>query len=276
VRAQENRVSPNYFTTTGMRLLEGRHFDSRDREGTTKVAIINRAMAERYFRHGTAVGRHFGYGRLDTEIVGVVEDARVNRVQEPAGPMAFFPMAQQITAAQTLDVRAIGDPRWLAADVRRAVIEVDRVLPIGRVTLLADQVAGGLRQERLIAGLTSLFGILALGLASVGLCGVMSYAVSRRTTEFGIRMALGAEQRSVLKSVVLESFVVVGWGVAAGLPAVLLASRLLSGLLFGVGPADPAALSISVILLVSVAALASLVPAWRASRVDPMVALRCD
>ena len=276
VRAQENRVSPNYFTTTGMHLLEGRHFDSRDREGTAKVAIINRAMAERYFRKGTAVGRHFGYGRLDTEVVGVVEDARVNRVQDPAGPMAFFPMAQEVTAARTLDVRAIGDPRLLIADVRRAVIEVDRALPIGSVTLLADQVAGGLRQERLIAGLTSLFGILALGLASLGLFGVLSYAVSRRTTEFGIRMALGADQRTVLKSVVLDSFVVVGWGVAAGLPAVLLASRLLSGLLFGVGPADPAALSISVILLVGVAAVASLVPAWRASRVDPMVALRCD
>jgi len=190
--------------------------------------------------------------------------------------MAFFPMAQEITAAQTLDVRAIGDLRSIVAEVRRAVIEVDNALPIGGVTLLSDQIAGGLRQERLTAALTSLFGILALGLASLGLFGVMSYTVSRRTTEFGIRMALGADRRRVLQSVVVEALAVVGWGLAAGLPAVLLASRLVSSLLFGVGPADPTALSISVILLVSVAVLASLVPAWRASRVDPMVALRCE
>ena len=117
---------------------------------------------------------------------------------------------------------------------------------------------------------------MALGLAWVGLFGVMSYTVARRTTEFGIRMALGAEQRRVLASVVSQSLIVVGWGVAAGLPAVLFASRLFSSLLFGVGPADPIALSISVVLLGAVAALASLVPAWRASRVDPMVALRCE
>jgi ABC-type antimicrobial peptide transport system permease subunit len=156
------------------------------------------------------------------------------------------------------------------------VVEVDSALPIGGVTLLSEQVAGGLRQERLIAGLASLFGVLALGLASVGLFGVMSYAVSRRTTEFGIRMALGADERRVLAAVLVESLAVVGWGIAAGLPAAFLASRLLSGLLFGVGPADPTALSLAVILLVAVAALASVVPAWRASRVDPMVALRCE
>jgi predicted permease len=276
VQVQENRVSPNYFETTGMRLLEGRPFDDRDRENTPKVAIVNRTMAERYFPERSAVGRHFGYGTPDVEIVGIVEDARVNRVQEAPRPMAFFPMAQQIAAAQTLDVRAIGDLRSIVTDVRRAVVDVDNTLPVGSVTLLADQVAGGLRQERLIAALTSLFGILALGLASVGLFGVMSYTVSRRTTEFGIRMALGADRWRVLQSVVVEALVVVGWGLAAGLPAVLLASQLISSLLFGVGPADPTALSISGILLVSVAALASFVPAWRASRVDPIVALRCE
>ena len=273
---QENRVSPNYFETTGMRLIQGRPFDERDRENTPRVAIVNRTMAERYYGDRRAVGRHFGYGTPDVEIVGIVEDARVNRVQEAPRPMAFFPMAQEITAAQTLDVRAIGDLRSIVAEVRRAVIEVDNALPIGGVTLLSDQIAGGLRQERLTAALTSLFGILALGLASLGLFGVMSYTVSRRTTEFGIRMALGADRRRVLQSVVVEALAVVGWGLAAGLPAVLLASRLVSSLLFGVGPADPTALSISVILLVSVAVLASLVPAWRASRVDPMVALRCE
>jgi predicted permease len=276
VNAQENRVSPNYFATTGMRLVAGRQFDSRDREDTAKVAIVNRAMAERYFRNGAAVGRRFGYGRLDTEVVGVVENARVNRVQEPARPMAFFPMAQEITPARTLDVRAVGDPRSIAAEVRRAVVEVDKGLPIGSVTLLSDQVAAGLRQERLIAGLTSIFGILALGLASVGLFGVMSYAVSRRTTEFGIRMALGAQQSRVLRSVFRESVTVVAYGLVAGIPVTLIVSSFLSSLLFDVSPNDPMIVSVAALLLAAVAAVASLLPAWRASRVDPMVALRCE
>jgi predicted permease len=276
VRAQVNHVSASYFATTGMRLLAGRHFDDRDRENTPKVAIVNRAMAERYFRNGMAVGGRFGYGTPDVEIVGVVEDARVNRVQEPATPMAFFPMTQESTAAGTLDVRATGDPRSIVADVRRAVVEVDGALPIAGVTLLSEQVSGNLRQERLIAGLASLFGMLALALASVGLFGVMSYAVARRTAEFGIRMALGADRRRVLASVIVESLVVVGWGAAAGVPAVFFASRFVSGLLFGVGPHDPTALSISAILLAGVAVVASFFPASRASRVDPMLALRCE
>ena len=276
LRAQENRISLNYFSTTGMRLLEGRDFDDRDKENTPKVAIVNRAMVLRFFPNHIAVGRRLGYSTPDTEIVGVVEDARVNRIQDPPRPMVFYPLAQSPVDAGALDVRAIGDPRSIVAEVRRAVADVDGSLPIDRVTILSDQVTGGLRQERLVAGLTSIFGILALALACVGLFGVMSYAVSRRTTEFGIRMALGAQRSRVLRSVFRESLAVVTYGMAAGIPAAVAASLLLSDLLFGVSPSDPATVSIAALLLVAVAALASLLPAWRASRVDPMVALRCE
>jgi predicted permease len=276
LRLQENRISLNYFVTTGMRLMEGRDFNDRDRENTSKVAIVNRATVQRFFPDRRAVGRRIGYGTPDTEIVGVVEDARVNRVQDSPRPMAFYPLAQKPVDAAALDVRAIGDPRALVSEVRRAVAEVDGSLPIDRVTILSDQVSSGLRQERLIAGLASIFGILALGLACVGLFGVMSYAVSRRTTEFGIRMALGAQRSHVLRSVFRESLAIVTYGLAAGIPAALTASWLLSDLVFGVGPGDPTTMSIAALLLAAVAALASLLPAWRASRVDPMVALRCE
>ena len=224
VQVQENRISLNYFATTGMRLVEGRDFDDRDRENTPKVAIVNRAMVRRFFPDGRAVGRRFGYDTLDTEIVGVVEDARVNRVQDSPRPMAFYPLAQMPVDATALDVRAIGDPRSIVAEVRRAVAEVDPVLPIDRVTILADLVTRGLRQERLVAGLTSIFGILALGLACLGLFGVMSYVVSGRTAEFGIRMALGAQRSNVLRSVFRESLTIVTFGLAAGIPAAVAAS----------------------------------------------------
>jgi predicted permease len=276
VQLQENRVSLNYFATTGMRFVEGRDFNDRDRENTPKVAIVNRAMVQRFFPDQRAIGKRIGYGTADTEIVGVVEDARVNRVQDSPRPMAFYPLAQMPVDATALDVRAAGDPRLIVTEVRRAVASVDASLPIDRVTILSEQVTRGLRQERLIAGLASIFGMLALGLACVGLFGVMSYAVSRRTTEFGIRMALGAQQSQVLRSVFRESLAIVTYGLAAGIPAALIASLLLADLVFGVSPGDPTTVSIAALLLAGVAALASLLPAWRASRVDPMVALRCE
>jgi predicted permease len=276
LKIQENRISLHYFATTGMRLVEGRDFDDRDRDHMPKVAIVNRAMVQRFFPNQRAVGRRFGYGKADTEIVGVVEDARVNRVQQEAGPMAFYPLAQEVVDAGALDVRAIGDPHSLVESVRRAVTEVDDNLPIDRVTILSEQVARGLNQERLIAGLTSIFGILALGLACCGLFGVMSYAVSRRTAEFGIRMALGARRQTLLFAVFRESLAVVMVGLATGIPVAMGLSRLMSDLVFGVSTSDPLILSVAVGLLVAVAAMASVLPAWRASRVDPMVALRCE
>jgi predicted permease len=274
VQVQENRVSLGYFTTTGMRIVEGRAFDTGDRENTRRVAIVNRAMAHRFFKEQSPIGRRFGYSRPpDTEIVGVVDDARVNRVQQAPVPMAFYPSAQGADP-QVVDVRAAGDPHDLVAQIQRAISDVVPDVPSGGITLLSDQVANSLNQERLIAALTSIFGGLALALASLGLFGVMSYGVTQRTTEFGIRLALGATRTRVLSAVLRESLTIVGIGLIAGVLAVFATTRLLVALLFGVSGTDPVTLAAAVVMLTAIAGLASAVPAWRASRVEPIVALK--
>jgi predicted permease len=275
VRVQVNQVGPRYFATVGMRLLAGRDFDGRDSATSPKVGV-NRAVVQRYFTDRDAIGRRFGYGRADTEIIGVVEDARVNRVQDSAPPMAYFPLTQRFVDAGAIEVRAVGDPRALVDEVRKTVNDVDASLPIERVTTLSEQVNRNVNQERLVAGLASLFGTLALGLACFGLFGVMSYAVTRRSTEFGVRLALGARPASVLWMVFRESLALVLLGLAVGLPAVFVESRLLSGLLFGLPSTDSATVAGATSVLVMCAALACLLPAWRASRADPLVALRCE
>jgi predicted permease len=272
IRVQEIRVSPNYFATTGMRLLDGRDFDSGDRAASRPVAIINQSIARKYFRGESPIGRHFGYDKPDIEIVGVVEDSRVNRVQQEPGPMAFYPMSQG-PFPTVVDVRTAGDARALAVAVQRTVSDVVPTAPL-RVTVLSDQVANTLNRERLVAGLTTVFGVLALGMAALGLFGVMSYGVTRRTTEFGIRMALGARRSHVLGGVLRESLAVVALGLAIGVPIVLALSRATRALLFGISPTDFTTTISGVALLVAVAAAASFVPAWRASRVDPNAALR--
>jgi ABC-type antimicrobial peptide transport system permease subunit len=173
-------------------------------------------------------------------------------------------------------VRAAGDPRWIVGEVRKAVHEADPNLPVNRVATLPEQIGVSLNQERLVAYLTSAFGILSLALASVGLYGVMSYAVARRTAELGIRMALGAHPSQVLWMVLRESLVLVGLGVAFGLPLVFAASRFLKEMLFGLAPGDSATVASATLVLVAVAAVASYLPALRASRIEPTVALRYE
>jgi predicted permease len=275
-QVQENRVGPKYFATTGMRLVEGRDFDSRDNEKAPQVAIVNRAMVRRFFPNNDAIGKHFGYGRTNIEIVGVVEDARVNRVQQSPVPMAFYPMAQGVADVYSLEVRAGGDPRSLIDEVRHAVSDVDAKVPIDRVTILAEQVASGLNQERLVAQLTSVFGGLALGLACFGLYGVMSYTVERRKAEFGIRMALGARHTRVMWMILRESLLLIGAGLLVGIIIALAAARLVPPLLFGVTANDPTALLFATVVLVVVAACAACIPAWRASRIDPIAALQSE
>jgi predicted permease len=276
VQVQENRVSLAYFATTGMRIVEGRGFDTGDRENTRLVAIVNRAMARRFFGDRSPVGKRFGYTQPpSTEIVGIVDDARVNRVQQAPVPMAYYPMAQG-AEVQVVDVRTAGNPRDAVNDIRRAVSDLLPDIPMGGITLLSDQVNSSLNQERLIAALTSIFGVLALGLASLGLFGVMSYAVAQRTAEFGVRLALGASRTRVLSAVLRESLLIVGIGLAAGVPAVFATARLLVALLFGVSGTDLTTLAAAVVTLTAIAGVASVAPAWRASRVEPIVALRHD
>ena len=286
MNVQENRVGPHYFSTVGLPLLQGRDFpDSVPASvpanapagasaGAQKVAIVNESMARRFFPNQSPIGQHFGYNTADTEIIGVVRDARVNTVQQAPSPMVYYPIAQTVVEAGSLDVRAIGDPRSIASAVRQAIVAVDRDLPIERVTTLSRQAELNLTQERLIAGLTSAFGFLGLTIASCGLFGLMSYNVGRRTPELGLRLALGARPSLVLWSVLRESMVLVLLGLAAGIPVVLALSRPTSAMLFGVTAQDPATIAGASAVLIVVAFAAGFLPAWRASRVDPMVALR--
>jgi predicted permease len=272
-RIQYNMTGPGYFSTVGMRLLSGR--DLRAGDSGRQFAVINEAMVRRYFAGRNPIGQHFG-NDYKTEIVGVIRDARVNRVREEPFPMAYYPLNGNIVYAETLDVRAAGDPNSIAAAVRKAVSEVAPDLPVERITPLALQVERSLSPERMGSVVTAAFGILALGLACFGLYGVMSYAVSRRTSEIGVRMALGAQPRNVLWEVLREALALIAMGLAAGLPVVFFASRAVASLLYEVQPHDPGTLIATAAILTGVAVFAAAWPAWRASRVSPLAALRYE
>jgi predicted permease len=276
VLLQVNNVGLKYFETAGMRLTEGRDFDPHDGEQAPKVAIINEEMARRYFANRSGLGQSFGYLKADTEIIGVVRDARVTNVAEQAVPMVYYPMDQDVAYAGNLDVRVVGDPGRMKEPIRRIIAEVDPSLPVRRVAAVAEQIDDSLTPARLVVYLTSAFGLLALALACVGVYGVMSYAVMRRTAELGIRMALGAPASNVLWMVLRDSLVVVVIGLALGLPLVLACSRFLSGVLFGLSPNDPTTLFSASLVLAVVVIFAGYLPALRAARIDPMVAPRYE
>jgi predicted permease len=271
---QENRVAPNYFATVGMTIAAGRGFTPVDGTTDARVAVINEAAARRYFKDRDPVGQRFGYDKPDTEIVGVVRDARVNTVREEAVPMAFYPLDTTPSYVGSMHVRTSGDPDATAAALRKALQEVAPQLPVDRIVPISTLVAGTLRQERLVARLTTLLGLLALGLACLGIYGVMSYAVKQRTAELGIRFALGAPRPRVLWMVFRESLLLMIVGLIIGLPLIAVASRLIGTLLFDVTATDPVILMGAMAVLLTVGAVSSYLPSWRASRVDPLTALR--
>jgi predicted permease len=273
---QENRVGPHYFSTVGMRLLAGRDFTEQDRDKAPLVAIVNQAAVRRYFHDGNAIGRKFGYGKPSVEIVGIVADARINSEREPAPPMAFYPLAQGTVYGGCVEARVAGDAAARIRDIREAVMKADPNLPIDSIRTVRDQVSGNLRRDRLIVWLASVFGALALSLACFGIYGTMSYAVARRTNEIGIRMALGAVPECVFRLVFGESLALLGLGLIVGTPLVMAASRPASRVIIGVDVSDPLIPALAVLVVTLTTALAAYVPARRASRVDPMVALRYE
>jgi predicted permease len=272
----ENYVDPGYFATVGMPLVEGRDFDARDTEKAPRVAVINETMARRYFHPRSAIGRSYGYGSLQCRIVGVVRDAKVRGPRSAIRPMAYRPIRQEMDYARSIEVRAQADPRAVASELRKVIGEAAPNLPIQDISTLSERVNRLLAQERLIAQITAFFGVMALLLACIGIYGLISYAVARRTAEMGIRMALGAPRASVVWLVLREAVALVMIGLAVGIPLLYAAARLATGLLFGVSASDPATLAATTVLMLSVAALAAYLPARRASRVDPLVALRYE
>ncbi len=273
-------VGPRFFSTMGIPLIRGREFTDADAQGAPRVAIINETMAKRYFGDSNPVGRRFGFGRdraTEIEIVGVAQNVRTQQLRDEAPRFVYIPYAQNSELTQlTFFVRATGDPSSIGTGIRRTVQRLDANLPVFDMKTMEMQVAESLFVERMVAGLSVAFGGLATLLAAIGLYGVMSYAVTRRTREIGIRMALGAERRGVLWLVLKEVAILSAIGVTIGLAAAFYATRKIEAQLYGVTPMDPATMIVAVIALLGVAMLAGFIPARRATAIDPMQALRAD
>jgi predicted permease len=279
--ATYNVVGSAYFSAMGIPLLVGRVFSDQDTEKSPKVAVINQTMAQRYFPDGSPIGRHFGVGgdpkhADDIEVVGVVKDAKTESLREQPFPEAYFPYTQRIGYYYDLEVRYSGDPKAIVTEVRHAVSDVDRNLPITYQNTLAEQVDRSIASQALIARLSAFFGLLAVFLACIGIYGLMGYAVTRRTSEIGIRMALGAGRWRVLWMVMRESLILVSVGLVIGVPVAVAAEGLVSKMLFGLRPVDPASLAGAASLLAAFAVIAGYLPARKASLVDPMVAVRYE
>jgi predicted permease len=273
-------VGPGYFTTMGIPLVSGREFNERDTKSSAKVVIINETMARYYFNGTNPIGRRLGFGRgapTDLEIVGVVKDVRSLRLREAAPRFLYIPYPQDESLTQlTFYVRTAQDGGIAAAGVRQAVQRLDASLPIYDMKSMSVQVDESLFIQRMVAVLSVAFGALATVLAAIGLYGVMSYAVARRTREIGIRMALGAERGRVLWLVLKEVAVMAAIGIFAGLTAAIWVTRQLRSELFGLSPNDPVTLIAATVLLAFVALGAGYLPARRATTIDPMVALRTE
>jgi predicted permease len=276
-------VGPQYFETEGMRIVAGRGISSRDTATSPPIAVVNQAFARHFLSKESSVGRRFGLGSPFTapgfEIVGIVEDAKYGSAREAAEPIFFlsaYQMESILPYVGEIEVRAAGDPASLTAEVRGAIQQIDSNLPVADVTTLTQQVNDSLGQQRAFSGLTGFFGILGLVLACVGLYGTMAYNVARRTNEMGIRMALGAQRNQVLWTVLRQTLLLIGIGIALGVPVALAAARLIASQLYGIRPSDPTTIAVAVLVRAGVGLIAGYVPARRATRVDPMVALRYE
>lgn len=273
-----NRASPGYFQAIDTRLIQGRDFAEQDDDRTTLVAIVNETFARRFFPGEDPIGKRFSVGSADSpkrQIIGVVEEGKYAGLNEDPKPFVARPLWQSYSGSTVVIVRTAADPQKLIAAVRNEVLQLDQTLPVAGRTL-AERMDLPMLPARIVASVLGGFGLLALALAAIGIYGVMSYAVSKRTHEIGIRMALGAQKADVLKLVIGQGLMLTLIGMAIGSVAALALTRSLKSLLFGVSATDPLTYLGVAVLLASVALLACYLPARRASKVDPMIALRCE
>jgi predicted permease len=260
-------------------VLLGRDFTERDEKGAPLVAIVNEAFAKHFYESVNAVGKHFGErgpkSAHDYEIVGVVKDTKYASLREASLPIFYRPELQmRIDLAAVMAIRSNLDPAALSATVRDLAHQVDpRVSKVQRFSTLID---ASLASERMVAQLSSAFGALALLVACIGIYGILAYRVARRTREIGVRLALGASRAGVRWMVVRESLALLSIGIAIGVPAALALSRFIASLLYGMTPADPGAMLAALATLACVSIMAAFLPARRASKIDPMSALRAE
>jgi predicted permease len=273
-----DQAGPQYFTNVGIPILLGRDLNERDQPGAPRVAVINDAMAKFYFNGTSPIGKHFTASKVRLEIVGVVRDVHDHDHRE-APPrrfyVSYFQPIDGITTAN-FEVRTAGNPGAVMSMLRNEVTSFNRNLPILSVKEERELMDSDLVYERLLAKLLGVFAALAIVLATIGLYGVMSYAVSRRTNEIGIRMALGAGASNVRGMVLRESMLLIGAGLIAGIMAAVGLTRLIKSFLYGLTAMDPIAFGVAAVLLIAVGALAGYLPARRASKIDPMIALRYE
>ncbi len=271
-------VSPGYFRTLGIPLIKGRDFSDRDKSDAPKAAIINYDLARIYFPDEDPLGKRitFDDGGSWISIVGVIADVKQLGLDSSAKPEVYFPYLQMTAPSMSIVVRTGSNPLNLVAAMKRQIQEIDKDLPIADVKTMRQLLSESVSGRRFNMLLLAVFAGVALVLAAVGIYGVMSYSVSQRTHEIGIRMALGAQTSDVLKLVVGEGMLLALAGVMIGLVASLFLTRLMSSLLFGVSATDPITFALIAVVLTGVALAASLVPARRAIKVDPMVALRYE
>lgn len=290
------RVMPGFFETIGAKVILGRPITEQDTATTRKVAVVNQAFVKKFFKNENPIGQHFGIDKIKYskkyEIIGVTNDIRyvTANYKKPVGPMFWLSEAQTV---QYDDPASLSDEIWshylfniviwapgnqpdIGQRVRQTLASVDPNLVLYDVDPYRNVVNADFQQESMIATLTTLFGLLGLVLAAVGLYGVLAYIVERRTGEIGVRMALGANRARVIRMVLGDAFWQVIIGVGIGVPTAIAAGRLMADHLFGVVPEEPIMPALAAFLLALAAFLASAVPAWRAARVEPMVALRAE
>ncbi len=271
------RTGPGFFSTMQIPLLLGRDFTERDNNAGAKVAVVNEAFAKKYFPGQNPLGRRFGLGsQKDLEVVGVARQARYQSLKEDIPTLVYLPYGSEPASLGYLnfEIRAAGDPLRLSAAVRRSVAQADARLPVGEISTQQLQIEQTISGERAFATLCSGFALLALAIACVGLYGSMAYSVARRTGEIGIRMALGGQRSRIVGLVLRDVAVMAGLGLAVGLPAAWISSRVLESFLFGLKARDPMVFSAAGLILLAAAVAAGIGPARRASRIDPWTALR--
>ncbi len=274
IEIKYNQVADNYFATMGTRIVRGRGIERRDGPDTLKVVLINETMALQFWPNEDPIGRWLRTGRFEYQIVGIVEDGKINRIHEEPEPFLYFPFIQMPPGEATLLVETAGNPALLADAVKREMRSVDPQIVIFSLMTMQQHMANALYMDRMPAVVSSGLAVLGMLLAAVGLYGVMSYGVNRRTHEFGVRLAMGAQKRDLLGLVMRQGLKLALAGIPVGLFAALAATRVMSSSLYGVRPGDPLTLAASSALVLAIVLLATQGPARRATKVDPLVALR--
>jgi len=276
MRLNYETVGPQYFQTMRIPFVYGRDFDERDREGAHGVVIINETMARRYWPGGDALGRRLKLTKDWLEVVGIAKDVKNRSLSETPQPFLYLPLLQDYRSNMILVARTAIEPEQMSQLVRAEVAALDPGIPIFDVKTLEEHLGISLFLQRMAATLLSIFGLLALSLAAIGLYGVMAYSVSQRTRELGIRVSVGAERRDIFKLILGQGLAISVVGLLAGLVAALAVTRLTAKLLYGVSATDPVTFIVITLLLLCVTLLACYFPARRATKVDPMIALRFE